>query len=141
MIGRMDDESWYVLSQLTNSVQLKKLMKSKKEKKNGGKTMCKAIDDMIKDAKEEGRIEGNIEGRIRGKAEDIFALLEELGVIPEDVKERIMEQKDMSILNNWLKMAAKADNMDMFVSRWKCNTETPTESGITAADCFVHKIE
>ncbi len=117
MIGRMDDESWYVLSQLTNSVQLKKLMKSKKEKKNGGKTMCKAIDDMIKDAKEEGRIEGNIEGRIRGKAEDIFALLEELGVIPEDVKERIMEQKDMSILNNWLKMAAKADNMDMFVSR------------------------
>lgn len=24
---------------------------------------------------------------------------------------------------------------------WKCNTETPTESGITAADCFVHKIE
>lgn len=33
----MDDESWYVLSQLTNSVQLKKLLESKKEKKNGGK--------------------------------------------------------------------------------------------------------
>lgn len=104
IIGRMDDESWYVLSQLTNSVQLKKLLESKKEKKNGGKAMCKAIDDMIKDAKAEG------------KAEDIFALLEELGVIPEDIKERIMEQKDMSVLKDWLKMAAKADNMEMFVS-------------------------
>lgn len=108
----MDDESWYVLSQLTNSVQLKKLLESKKEKKNGGKAMCKAIDDMIKDAK----AEGNVEGRIKGKAEDIFALLEELGVIPEDIKERIMEQKDMSVLKDWLKMAAKADNMEMFVS-------------------------
>lgn len=116
IIGRMDDESWHVLSQLTNSVQLKKLLESKKEKKNGGKVMCKAIDDMIKDAKEEGRADGNLEGRIKGKAEDIFVLLEELGVIPEDIKERIMEQKDTSVLKDWLKMAAKADNMEMFVS-------------------------
>ena len=30
--------------------------------------------------------------------------------------------------------------MEASIGRWECNTETPAESGVTAANCFVHKI-
>ncbi len=44
--------------------------------------------------REEAREEGLAEGRAEAKAEDILELLEELGAVPEDLKERISGQKD-----------------------------------------------
>lgn len=32
-------------------------------------------------------------------------------------------------------------NTHRTITRWECNTETPAERGITAANCFVYKIE
>lgn len=51
------------------------------------------------------------------------------------LKDRQECQKAVEILDQMLSV------MDPCICGWKCNTETPTESGITAADCFVHKIE
>ena len=60
---------------------------------------------------------GHQEGVIAGKAEDILELLEDIGTIPEEVRERIHNEKDIKVLNSWLKLAAKAESIDEFVSK------------------------
>lgn len=71
--------------------------------------MCEALQEMIMDGKAEGRAEG--------KAEDVLELLGELGDAPEELRARIMAQQDFDVLNKWLKLAAKADSVEEFVSR------------------------
>lgn len=75
--------------------------------------MCEALQEMIMDGKAEGRAEGKAEG----KAEDVLELLGELGDAPEELRARIMAQQDFDVLNKWLKLAAKADSVEEFVSR------------------------
>ena len=38
-------------------------------------------------------------------------------------------------------MEKSVATVDPVISRWECNTETLAESGVTAANCFVYKIE
>ena len=138
----MDDESWYMLSQLTHSQSIKQLIKEKnrksKGKENGGMRMCKAIEDLKNDARAEGiatgraegiatgraegiatgRAEGiatgRAEGIIAGKIEDILELLEEHGKIPDELKARISAQKDLDILRKWIKLAAQTTSIQAF---------------------------
>ena len=49
-----------------------------------------------------------------GFEEAIFNLLSDYGKIPEDLKEQINNQKDFSILRQWLKLAARADSIEDF---------------------------
>ena len=70
-----------------------------------------------KDEYEKGLQEGIQEGVIAGKAEAIIELLEDIGTIPDKVRERIHNEKDIKVLNSWLKMAAKAESIDEFVSK------------------------
>ena len=60
---------------------------------------------------------GHQEGIIEGKVESILELLEDIGTIPDKVLERIHNEKDIKVLNSWLKLAAKADSIDEFVSK------------------------
>ena len=55
------------------------------------------------------------EGRKEGRTESILELLEELGNVPEVIKQKITDESDLSILSKWLKLAAKADSIEMFV--------------------------
>ncbi|MDE7403702.1 MAG: Rpn family recombination-promoting nuclease/putative transposase [Lachnospiraceae bacterium] len=114
----MDDESWYMLSQLTHSKSLSKLIEEKNQREQLKRinierkeiTMCKAIDDLENDARNEGREEGII----IGKAEDILELLGEHGQVPNELKSRIFSQKDIGILRKWLKLAAKTASIQEF---------------------------
>ena len=50
--------------------------------------------------------------RAEGKAEYIIDLLEELGSISDELREKIMTEKNLEILDKWHKLAAKAKSME-----------------------------
>ena len=54
---------------------------------------------------------------VEGKVESILELLEDIGTIPDKVREKIHNEKDIKVLNSWLKLAAKAESIDEFVSK------------------------
>ena len=56
-------------------------------------------------------------GKVDGKIESIFDFLSELGEIPEELKKRISDERDYSVLTKWLKMAARAESFDDFISK------------------------
>lgn len=53
-------------------------------------------------------------GRAEARVEDILELLGENGFVPDDLKKRISDQKDMGTLKDWHKMAAKARSVEEF---------------------------
>ena len=54
------------------------------------------------------------EGKAEGKAEDIVELLEEVGELPDALKNLIMGQNDIEVLRRWVKAAARADSIEDF---------------------------
>lgn len=60
------------------------------------------------------RVEGRLEGKLEGKAEDIIALLEDIGVISEQLEKRIREQNDLETLRKWIKLAAHSTDIMEF---------------------------
>ncbi|MDE7131629.1 MAG: hypothetical protein K2O65_07500 [Lachnospiraceae bacterium] len=99
----MDDESLYVLGQLTDSKDIRDLIRQKNSKKGRKKGMCKAIEDLKNDAKAEG------------KAEDIIELLKEHGTMPDNVRSKILKQTDLQVLNEWFKLAIHTKSVDEFM--------------------------
>ena len=57
---------------------------------------------MLKDERKEGRRDG------------IFELLEMYGEIPEDIRSRINDETDETVLKRWLITAAKVSSIDEF---------------------------
>ena len=60
------------------------------------------------------RAEGKTEGKAEGKAEDILVLLQEIGTVSEQLQEKIVNEKDLSTLLKWLKLAAKSESIQQF---------------------------
>ncbi len=56
------------------------------------------------------------EGRVEGKVEEIISFLEDLSAVPGELREKIESEKDLSVLKRWLKLAAKADSIEQFIS-------------------------
>ena len=56
-------------------------------------------------------------GKAEGKAEDILELLEDCGTISEELKTRVMEERDAEVLKGWLKLAAKSGSIEEFTSQ------------------------
>ena len=52
--------------------------------------------------------------RQAGKAESIIELLEEPGPVPEELRKKIMKERDAETLKGWLKLAAKAASVEDF---------------------------
>ena len=63
---------------------------------------------------EEGYEEGEINGKRESRKEDILELLEEISLIPEELRKEIMEQEEEDTLKKWLKLAAKAESIEAF---------------------------
>lgn len=59
----------------------------------------------LKDAKDDGKIES------------ILTLLEDMGRLPEDVRERISSEGDPKTLKKWLRLAAGSDSIQDFVNQ------------------------
>lgn len=66
---------------------------------------------------EEGIIRGKLEGKAEGKAEFVLAFLEELGPVPGELREKVLAERDPTILQRWLKLAVQAKNLDAFLRR------------------------
>ena len=63
---------------------------------------------------ERGFEEGKAEGLAEGKAESILELLEDLGTISDELRERISLETDLATLKMWHKAAAKAESLEAF---------------------------
>jgi len=62
----------------------------------------------------EGRAEGLTEGRAKDRAEAILELLEDYGAVPEEMRKKILEEKDMDVLRRWHKRAARVTSIEEF---------------------------
>ena len=58
-----------------------------------------------------GRETGYEEGEAAGKAESVLELLEDLGKIPDELRERILSESNLPVLKQWLKAAAKSESL------------------------------
>ena len=53
-------------------------------------------------------------GMRNAKTEDIFSFLEDMGPIPEELRDKILQQKDLTVLSAWVKKAARAESIEAF---------------------------
>lgn len=70
--------------------------------------------ELLEEEKEEGRTEGRTEGRIEGKAEAIVDLLSDLGTVSEELREKILGEKNFDTLRSYLRKAATAKTIEEF---------------------------
>ncbi|MGN0280078.1 MAG: hypothetical protein ACI4C4_12055 [Lachnospiraceae bacterium] len=61
-----------------------------------------------------GLREGHASGLQEGRASDVLTILEQKGTIPTDLRERILSQKDETVLKQWLLAAASARDIENF---------------------------
>lgn len=70
------------------------------------------------EAKEEGIALGKKQvitlGEHLGKTDSTLALLEDLGIVPDDLKTLITNEEDTDTLKKWLKLAVASDSIEMF---------------------------
>ena len=64
-----------------------------------------------------GKDAGKTEGKAEGKAEYVLDLLEDLGEVPVGLRERILSETDLALLNQWHKQAAKAGTIREFIEK------------------------
>lgn len=88
--------------------------------------MCKALEELMADELEakraegkrlgmaEGRAEGRAEGKAEGKAENVLELLGDCGKIPDELRKRILYERNLDVLVRWLKLAARAGSVEEF---------------------------
>ena len=77
------------------------------------------LEELLKDERAEGRLEGKAEGKLEGKAEgkaeSVLLLLQDLGSVSEELRNKILKEQDMDILLKYLKLAARVESMADFV--------------------------
>ena len=59
------------------------------------------------------------EGRAEGRAEDILEILSDKGEVSDDLREKIMIQRDMECLSKWLKAAVRSETIEEFEGMMK----------------------
>ena len=109
----LEEDTYDFVTQYTHADELVQVKEY--YKKNGVVNMCEALTILLKNEKTEGRAAGIAEG----KAEAVLTLLAELGNIPEDMKERILQETNLDKLNQWLKLAARAESVQEFEENWQ----------------------
>ena len=114
------DSLWEVVTR-TNTETIKKLREDD--------FMCKALAEIMKPELDEafdngfndginaGFIEGHIKGELNTKIESIFSFLEDLGVITDEIKEKVQSETDSEVLSKWLKLAGRAASMEEFIEK------------------------
>ena len=80
--------------------------------------MCDALreffKDELQDANDNGIKIGTANGTAIGKAEAIIEFLEEKGEVPAELAKVINSQKDLEVLKQWIKFAARAGSIEEF---------------------------
>lgn len=57
------------------------------------------------------------DAKLEGKIESVFELLEELGLIPIEIKEMISAETNLEQIKKWHKLAAKVDSIEEFIEK------------------------
>ena len=84
-----------------------------KDEREAGKQ--EGLQEGWKAGKQEGLQEGLQEGVRKGKSESILNILEDLGEVPENLRQQILTEKDPNILKKYLQQAVKAESVDQFI--------------------------
>lgn len=77
-------------------------------------TMAKPMAESMAKSMAESMAESMAASRV---AQNILALLEDLGTFPDQTKERIAKEQNEDVLSAWLKLAARADSIEEFQSK------------------------
>jgi hypothetical protein len=75
-----------------------------------GETDLNVLDNWYQEALIQNR--QHIESK--SKADTILILLEDLGPMPEDAKERILSETDLAVLDSWIRQAKRAESLEQF---------------------------
>lgn len=62
----------------------------------------------------DGEALGRAEGEVLGRAEDLLIVLEGIGDVPSELRERILKEKDITVLKSWVKAAVQAKSIEEF---------------------------
>ena len=73
----------------------------------------------LEDGETKGYGRGMEDGEAIGKQKDILWLLEDIGPVPDTLQKEIMEETDKEVLVDWLKAAARAENVEGFMRRMR----------------------
>lgn len=68
------------------------------------------FEEFLNEEKEEAREEGRLEGR----GQLVIEMLEEMGSVPEELQEKIRQEKDLNVLKKWCRLAMKVENVEQF---------------------------
>jgi antitoxin component HigA of HigAB toxin-antitoxin module len=60
---------------------------------------------------------GRMEGRVEGKIEFVLDLLADYGKIDLDLEKRIKSETNISVVNKWVKLAARVNSIDEFAQK------------------------
>ncbi|MDE7352625.1 MAG: Rpn family recombination-promoting nuclease/putative transposase [Acetatifactor sp.] len=120
----LDEETCHILGTMVHSKALQAL-NSKEGKEDID--VCKAINDLIEDSRAEGIVEGKAlgmtEGKAEGKAESLLLLLSDLGEASEQLKTRVLSEKDPAMLDRWLLVSRRAESLRQFIKMAEINIE------------------
>ena len=86
------------------------IVRANQDKFKEVKTMCEALEELMKEEMDAKKAEGKMEG----KTESVLDLLLDLGEVPEKLQAEIMGQKNPEILKQWIKYAARAETVEEF---------------------------
>ena len=59
---------------------------------------------------------GREEGRIEDRKESILEYLSEMGIVPDELCKRVMQEQEMGQLKKWTKLAARVDTIERFIA-------------------------
>lgn len=60
------------------------------------------------------------EGKAEGKTESLLLLLSDLGEMPEELKDRVLSERDPTVLDSWLKASRQAESLEEFAKSISC---------------------
>lgn len=68
----------------------------------------------VQAVRKESREAGRSEGALEIIKESIFSFLKDIDTLPNDLQDFILKETDINVLKDWLKLAARIDNLDSF---------------------------
>lgn len=84
----------------------------KTDRKMGERYMI--FEEMLREEKQEGRQEGRLEGRLEATREAVLALLEDIGEVPDRLRDKVGVIDTLEDLKVLHKIAARADSFPVF---------------------------
>ena len=75
------------------------------------------FEEMLRDERAEGKAEGIAEGKTEAVLEMLLELMNDLGEIPDELRNRITSEKDLETLKKWLRLAARSESLDEFLKK------------------------